>query len=250
MASTRKYRAPKIARAATTTSTRGNSRRSLPPSWSATSTPYLMNVISVPIASQYFMAWQVTRPDLGKTGPQIRLAAAHAVCGRSGWPQRTLSAAGPVGRSARCRRLLAYGRRKFRWFRSARESQDGAAGVRDTLAMDDKAGAAHSTDVDVVGPDRFTYRIFCRHRGEPLKRWDGADTGFGPFDFLIFVAVMVRQAVIALRVRSRKGWIVGVMRDTGHGWQVIHRETVADDRLTSLKVSELVRAAGNGSLAR
>ena len=37
---------------------------------------------------------------------QIRLAAAHAVCGRSGWPQRTLSAADPVGRSARYLRQI------------------------------------------------------------------------------------------------------------------------------------------------
>jgi len=32
------------------------------------------------------------------------MAAAHAVCGSSGWPQRTLSAAVPDGRSARCLR--------------------------------------------------------------------------------------------------------------------------------------------------
>src|SRR6266540_1029691 len=35
-------------------------------------------------------SWQATR--------QIRMAAAHAVCGRSAWPQRTLSAACPDGR--------------------------------------------------------------------------------------------------------------------------------------------------------
>jgi hypothetical protein len=29
------------------------------------------------------------------------MAAAHAICGMSGWPQRTLSAACPDGRSAR-----------------------------------------------------------------------------------------------------------------------------------------------------
>ena len=32
---------------------------------------------------------------------QNRMAAAHAICGRTGWPQRTLSAAEPDGRSAR-----------------------------------------------------------------------------------------------------------------------------------------------------
>jgi hypothetical protein len=116
--------------------------------------------------------------------------------------------------------------------------------------MGDPKNEPSSGDIEVVAPDGATYRVCSRRRGEPLRRWDGVDTAFAPLDLVIFAASLTQRAVTAVRVRTRRGWTVGVLRDTGDRWQVVHRENVDNDRLRTLRVAELVQAVGDGSVTR
>src|SRR3954447_27076715 len=75
--------------------------------------------------------------------------------------------------------------------------------------MGDRKDGSGPGVVEVVGPDGSTYRVCSRRRGEPLRRWDGVDTAFGPLDLLIFVASLGQRAVTAVRVRTHRGWTVG-----------------------------------------
>src|SRR3954447_2243388 len=101
--------------------------------------------------------------------------------------------------------------------------------------MGDRKDGSGPGVVEVVGPDGCTYRVCSRRRGEPLRRWDGVDTAFGPLDLLIFVASLGQRAVTAVRVRTHRGWTMGVLRDTGARWETVHREDLDDDRLRTLR---------------
>jgi hypothetical protein len=76
------------------------------------------------------------------------------------------------------------------------------------------------------------------------------DTGFGPLNFLVFAGSLTHRVVTAVRVRSRRGWTVGVLRATGDRWRVVHREDVDDERPRAIRVSELLHAVEDGSLTR
>jgi hypothetical protein len=48
-------------------------------------------------------------------------------------------------------------------------------------------------------------------------------------------------------VRVRRGWTVGVLRETDLGWKVVHREHLDDATMATFRVRELARAVENGT---
>jgi hypothetical protein len=107
-----------------------------------------------------------------------------------------------------------------------------------------------SNDVEVIAPDGRTYRVCTRRRGEPLRPWDGAETGFGPVDLLVFVGSLGQQLFSAARVRSHHGWTVGVLQDLDVRWKVVYREHIEDETLANSRAREVARAIVSGAVPR
>lgn len=117
---------------------------------------------------------------------------------------------------------------------------------RHTPAVERRSDGESVSDVQVLGPDGCAYRICSRRRGEPLRRWDGVDTGFGPLDLLIFLGALSQRVLAAVRVHVRRGWTVGVLREMDLRWKVVHREYLDDAKMVAFRVQELVRAVEAG----
>jgi hypothetical protein len=90
---------------------------------------------------------------------------------------------------------------------------------------------SRSKDIEVTDPNGCAYRICTRRRGEPLRPWEGAETGVGPLDLLVFLGSMGQRLVTAARVHSSHGWTVGVLQDVDLRWKVVHREHIEDEAL-------------------
>ena len=58
---------------------------------------------------------------------------------------------------------------------------------RPALAAAARENDGHPNDMQVTDPHGCSYRVCTRRRGEPLRPWEGAETGFGPLDLLVFV---------------------------------------------------------------
>ena len=105
-----------------------------------------------------------------------------------------------------------------------------------------------SKDIEVTDPKGSAYRICTRRRGEPLRPWEGAETGVGPLDLLVFLGSMGQRLVTAARVHSSHGWTVGVLQDVDLRWRVVHREHIEDEALASRRAQELARAVTGGTV--
>jgi hypothetical protein len=99
-----------------------------------------------------------------------------------------------------------------------------------------------SKDIEVTDPSGPTYRICTRRRGEPMRAWEGAETGFGTLDLLVFAGSLSQRLITAARVRSRHGWTVGVLQEVDLRWRVVHREHVEDEAWAIRRAQELSRA--------
>jgi hypothetical protein len=106
---------------------------------------------------------------------------------------------------------------------------------------------SRSTDIEVTDPNGSAFRICTRRRGEPLRPWEGAETGFGPLDLLVFVGSLGQRLTTAARVHASHGWTVGILRDVDLRWKVVHREQIEDEALACRRAQELARAVADGA---
>jgi hypothetical protein len=106
----------------------------------------------------------------------------------------------------------------------------------------------HSNDIQVTDPNGCSYRVCTRRRGEPLRPWEGAETGFGPLDLLVFVGALGQRLMTAARVHSRRGWTVGVLQDVDLRWKVVYREDIEDAALASHRAQEVARSIVGGTV--
>jgi hypothetical protein len=107
---------------------------------------------------------------------------------------------------------------------------------------------SRSKDIEVNAPDGCTYRVCTRRRGQPLRPWDGAETGVGPLDLLVFVGSLGQRLLTAARVHSQQGWTVGVLQDVDLHWKVLYREHMEDEALASRRAQEVARAIMSGTV--